>query len=161
MGCFSWRFADKNNKRRLKIDRAAYVMCPDGGILYEPCYNGYGDFAGKDIYDLVADWNRKFLSQNPDFVIKSIGREISSYNWYLYYANLEFSPKEIERRLREDGIWNGCTEYRDIGICIACEDEDNAALPYPIKICQSKPVGTAAYYQGLPASEGDPYQGCD
>lgn len=97
MGCFSWRFADKNNKRRLKIDRAAYVMCPDGGILYEPCYNGYGDFAGKDIYDLVADWNRKFLSQNPYFVIKSIGREISSYNWYLYYATWNF----LRRRLKD------------------------------------------------------------
>ena len=161
MGCFSWRFADMNNKRRLKIGRAAYVICPDGSILYEPCYNGYGDFAGKDIYDSVADWNREFLSQNPDFVIRSTGRKVSSYSWYLYYSNLEFSSREIERRLSEHGIWYICTDYRDIGISIACEDENNAALPYPIKICQSKPIGTVAYYQELPASEGDPYQGCD
>ena len=136
MGCFSWKFADKNNKRRLKIDGAAYVLCPDGTILYEQFYNGYGDFAGKDIYDLAADWNREYLSQNPEFIIKSCGRMVSSFKWYLYYADLKLSPKEIEKRLREDGIWYDSTEYRDIGISIACYDEDNAALPYPIKICQ-------------------------
>lgn len=161
MGCFSWKFADRNNKWRLKIGRAAYVLCPDGTILYECDYNGYGDFAGKDIYDLVADWNREFLSQNPDFVIRSASRNVSSYKWYSCYADLTLSPREIEKRLRTEGVWHDCTEYRDIGIIIACDDENNAALPFPIKICSSKPEGTVQYYQKLPASEGDPYQGCD
>lgn len=161
MGCFSWKFADRDNKRRLKIGREAYVLCPDGTSLYEENYDGYGNFGGKDIYDLVADWNREFLSQNPDFVIRSTGVKVSSYKWYLYYADLALSSKEMEKRLREEGWWYGCTVYRDIGIDIACCDEDNEALQYPIKICSLKPVETTQYYQELPASKGDLYQGCN
>lgn len=113
------------------------------------------------MYDLVSNWNHEFLSQNPDFVIRSTGRKVSSYKWYSCYADLTLTPREIEKRLREEGVWHDCTEYRDIGIDIACDEENNKALPYPIKICNSKPESTAQYYQKLPASKSDPYQGCD
>lgn len=161
MGWTSWKFADRKNRVRLKLGREAYVPCPDGTILYERYYKGYTQFAGKDIFDLVADWNREFLSQNPDFVIVNGGRKVSGYDWYPYYSDLSLSPREIEKRLREEGVWLYCTEYRTIGIDIACDDEANKALPYPIKICQSKPVGTPEYYQKLPASKADPLQGAD
>lgn len=161
MGCFSWKFADRNNRWRLKIGMAAYVLCPDGTTLHEYNYDGHGNFAGKDMYDLVSNWNREFLSQNPDFVIRSTGRKVSSYKWYSCYSDLTLTPREIEKRLREEGVWHDCTEYRDIGIDIACDEENNKALPYPIKICNSKPESTAQYYQKLPASKSDPYQGCD
>lgn len=74
---------------------------------------------------------------------------------------MTLSSREIEKQLREAKIWYDCTEYRDIGINIACYDEDNEALPCPIKICNMRPEGTAKYYKNLPASEGHPYQGLD
>ena len=46
-------------------------------------------------------------------------------------------------------------EYRWIGIELACQDEDNLALPYPIKIARHK----ESIYEECPASFGDPYQG--
>lgn len=160
MGFFSWKFADTKNKKRLIIEKAAYVLCPDGTVLYEPWYNGYGIFAGKDIYDLVADWNREFLSRNPDFIVKSENKKVCDFVWYPKYSDLTLTPREIERQLREEGKWHSSTEFRDIGISIACEDENNKALPYPIKICQSQPEGSPDYYRKLPASKGDPRQGC-
>lgn len=48
------------------------------------------------------------------------------------------------------------TEIRSIGIDIACYDEDNASLPYPIKITSKK---TGICYEELPPSKWDPEQG--
>ncbi len=48
-------------------------------------------------------------------------------------------------------------EYlRDIGIDISCYDEQNTALPYPIKITHDK----NAVYEDCDASLSDPDQGC-
>ena len=33
MGCFSWLFADKDNKTNLRIDRKGYIACPDGSFI--------------------------------------------------------------------------------------------------------------------------------
>ena len=43
----------------------------------------------------------------------------------------------------------------EIGVNIACYDEQNADLPYPIKIAEK-----AALYEMQPASKKDPNQGC-
>lgn len=69
MGSFSWLFADTNNTKNLRADRRGYVACPDGTFICEPCYETYGIFDGKDIYDLVVDWNRKFIAENPDHLL--------------------------------------------------------------------------------------------
>ena len=77
MGCFSWVFCDKGpvrkkndtdvyarptKEQRLMIGEEAYVLIPKefgGGHIYESRYDGYGNFGGKDIFELVADWNRE------------------------------------------------------------------------------------------------------
>lgn len=64
MGSFSWLFADTNNTKNLRANRRGYVACPDGTFICEPCYETYGIFDGKDVYDLVVDWNRKFIAEN-------------------------------------------------------------------------------------------------
>lgn len=63
MGSFSWLFADTNNTKNLRANRRGYVACPDGTFICEPCYETYGIFDGKDVYDLVVDW-RNFLRVN-------------------------------------------------------------------------------------------------
>ena len=64
MGSFSWITCD--TKERIingeKIN--VYVLVPEefgGGNIKETCYGGYGRFGEKDIYDLVAIWNKDFL----------------------------------------------------------------------------------------------------
>lgn len=157
MGQFSWMFADKNNKQALNEGCPAYVALPDGGYIYEPCYDGYGNFGGKDIYNLVADWNREYLSKHPEHDVKShdmYGREIAfpvcRHSWYWKYADLKLTPEEVVKQA-------DLCDYRGIGIDIACYDKQNAALPFPIKICREKP--RPGDYEKLPPSEADPNQG--
>ena len=72
MGCFSWLFADTDNTQNLRIDRAGYIACPDGTFIHEQCYEGYGEFNGQDVYELVVRWNRAFIAENPDFLLPHI-----------------------------------------------------------------------------------------
>ena len=154
MGQFSWMYADTNNEKALLEGGTAYVPLPNGETIEESCYDGYGRFGGQDIYDLVADWNREYLARHPEFEIPGeFGREplrVDRYGWYKHYADLSLSREEVVKRA-------GLYEYRHIGIDIACYDDQNNALPFPIKICKNKPAPGA--YNRLPISWGDPNQG--
>ncbi len=163
MGQFSWMFADTENKVALNEGHEAYLMLPHGGYLYESFYDGYGNFAGKDVYELVAEWNREYLATHPEFVLSSnFGYimtdgsykqhpfKVSENSWYKAYADLTLTKEEVAK---------AACHFRDIGIAIACEDVHNAAIPYPIKVCRRPDTP----YDKLPPSNGDPNQGwgCD
>lgn len=150
MGCFSCTFADYGNMRNLLLGESGYLYCPDGTILHEPSYEGYGEFAGQDMYDLVADWNRPFLSKHPDFEILGMSIPISKAEWYPAYADLSKSREEVIASAA-----SSLCDWRGIGIDIACYNWQNEKLPYPIKIAKKK-IYT---YQELPASHSDPEQG--
>lgn len=157
MGCFSWMFADKDNEKNLKIEHKGYLLLPNGGELKESCYEGYGEFDGQDAYDLVADWNREYLSHHPEFFIPRHGR-VDSFMWYPYYADLSLNRDEVVAKILADPkapYGNRLYEYRFIGIDIACYDDQNAALPYPIKIVSKR----GFKYDEVSASESDPEQG--
>lgn len=81
MGQFSWMYADTMNAKALCEGGTAYVVMPDGGYIYEDDYDGYGRFGGQDVYDLVADWNRKYLSEHPEFLIPSHGGHWVKDEW--------------------------------------------------------------------------------
>lgn len=169
MGSFSWYASD--TRRAIRSGNynpfPVYALRPDGEPLLETNYEGYGRFGGQDIYDLVADWNRKYLAEHPGFLVVQHGRiwseenhsfypagpkRVDEFDWYPLYADLTKSRKDIERELKESGevFW----EYRHIGIEIACYDDQNMNLPYPIKLVE-KPVPYAA----AAASKSDPGQG--
>ena len=175
MGSFSWLYA--NSGKPLNSGMKAYVYTPSGEVIEEKSYDGFGEFGGQDIYDLLADWNREFLSRHPDFLIyqshdekqangtyrKAAPRRIDSFFWYKHYADLSLSRKEVERRSFEDpDNVNKSGEhipfqYRYIGIDIGCGYERNAWLPYPIKIA-TKPNIVDGFIR-LPPSKDDPNQG--
>jgi len=164
MGQFSWMFADTDNEEALNEGHSGYLATPTGPSIFEPCYDGYGRFNGEDAYDLVADWNRSFLAKNPDYLVPQHGSwlkadgtwekaealPVSEFKWYKAYANLSLNREEV---VKEADLY----EYRYIGIDIACYDDQNAKLPFPIKVCKD-PANAIQYYQ-LPASENDPNQG--
>ena len=76
MGQFSWLDCMNHETQiinGLELDVFALVPADFGGTnIRECCYDGYGNFGGYDIYDLVANWNRKYLAENPDFVIPQL-----------------------------------------------------------------------------------------
>lgn len=167
MGSFSWYASDTHRAIRSANPFPVYALQPDGEPLLEKKYDGDGRFGGQDIYELVADWNRKFLAEHPSFLIAQHGvvwsgengayfpaplRRVDSFDWYPLYADLTKSRRDIEHELYECGtpFW----DYRHIGIEIACGDDRNTALPFPIKLVEvSVPYAEAA------ASKIDPEQG--
>lgn len=176
MGSFSWLFADKENKKPLEIGMTGYLICPNNKAVKTPDggYDGYGCFGEHekeeiDVYEAVANWNREILSKQPDRKIPQHGRvfneqtqsyedeaprALSSYAWWKYYSDLELMPSEISARMRADGY--KFFDYRYIGIALSCYDDQNAALPYPIKIAST---GFGMLYEQLPPSKLDPDQG--
>ena len=187
MGSFSWLYCDQG---KIKTDYSGYPYprkgqrlisysraCP-ASVLFPKEFGGkraqidvdryddYGQFGGEDIYCLVADWNRKWLSEHPEYKRPSdlayercypghSAKKISEYPWWPFYSDLSLSRKDVVRKWRESAPDGSCVEYRLIGINIACRDGDNAALPYPIKIAKNP----NSVYEECPASYRDPYQG--
>ncbi len=159
MGCFSWMFADRGNQESLRIGSRGYVACPDGRYIETRSYGGYGRFSGQDVYNLVVDWNRAKLKEiladrefhpsiceKPFFVTeKFVDSLMESDKKAQEYIDDCINPDSY---LRTD--WK-----REFGIYLACYDEDNESLPFPIKITKT----TDYCYEELPASEGDPDQG--
>lgn len=57
MGCFSW-FTQDTNHRIVNNEPFRVVMTDNKGNQYvEECYEGYGEFGGKDYYELLAEMN--------------------------------------------------------------------------------------------------------
>lgn len=160
MGFFSWMFADTGNTEALKVGKPAYLVWPDGSVTYIHRYDGYGRFDSYEIHKLVVDWNKDFLS--VDNLIKPERNEYDEQKYfdsamrrYEYGCNRlndfisGMSDEEMHARYGRD--WK-----LEIGIDISDEDEQNASLKYPIRICKEEPKDISA----LPASKSDPLQGC-
>lgn len=163
MGQFSWKYTDMHNRSALKIFGKAYIPCPDGSTIYEGCYGGYGLFGGHDIYELVADWNKEYLSEGnirkPDKMLLENMKEMPAHyqkimQFYQFKCKRlkDFVEGKSEEQMNE---LYGTDWKRNIGIDIACENEANAALKFPIKICKEKPES----YEQYKASRTDPFQG--
>ena len=151
MGQFSWLYAD--TKKQVLDNRVAdtYLLVPQpfqekyGEYIYEDCYDGYGHFGRYDIYILIAEWNRDFIPE--------ICRRIKNSEWVSTSKN-EIGEIKLLQKYYKRGEEIEYEEMRNIGILMACYDEDNAALLYPIKIT-SKPMA----YEEAEASLSDPDQG--
>ena len=167
MGQFSWITCDTKRQVIDNKRKDVYVLIPlefSGGHITEPCYDGYGTFGGHDIYDLVADWNKQYVTADILQVPKreQWGTDPDSED------NFSFALDEYKRacrrldyfkRLPDDVMEMKYGKYfkREIGIDIACRDEQNAALKYPIKIAELKD----SVYESCPESKRDPNQGWD
>lgn len=147
MGQFSWIYSDTCKQLLDDVHADTYLLVPKpfqekyGNAIYENCYDGYGRFGGHDVYDLIPEWNKEMI---PEII-----RRIKNGNWYCSTSenditNLQayYEGKEIDCELR----W--------LGIVMACYDEDNAALEYPIKITTRE-----MEYEEVASSLSDPNQG--
>jgi len=154
MGQFSWLDCKTREQVIDGEERNSYVLVPEefgGGHFEEPWYEGYGCFGGHDVYELVADWNRATLDLDAS----------SSKGWCEWHCG----SAERARRFFDDFKANvgdatmreryGEDYKRTVGIVIACYDDDNAALKYPIKITHDP----EAVYEDCEPSKSDPNQG--
>ena len=147
MGQFSWIYSDTN--KQLVDDKVAdtYLLVPKafqhiyGKAIYEGCYDGYGNFGEYDVYDLVAEWNKACI---PEII-----RRIKNGTWHCKVKDSDITNLRYYYMDEEFDC-----ELRWLGIIMACYDEDNFALEYPIKI-----TSKAMEYEHADASRTDPDQG--
>lgn len=143
MGQFSW--LDCKTERQILDNwvKDVYVLIPmefGGGHIKETCYDGYGHFGGHDIYDLVVDWNAKYLD-----IVRN-----NKDAWICEWV----TAMEKDFKAVENGTPTSRPK-RTIGIALACYDEDNMRLRYPIKITHDP----NARYEECAPSKSDPNQG--
>ena len=115
------------------------VVCPDDTHIIEENYDGYGNFDGKDIYELVVDWNKPYLEK--------IFEEIEEYiePWEKPLIPIAIAYMNDDERLLQKELEKAKQDFpyierdwkRDIGIAIACEDKCAEIIPYPIKIVKN------------------------
>lgn len=148
MGFFSWIYSDIN-KQLMAMEMAdTYLLVPEefqdeyGKYIKEGFYQGYGRFGGYDIYDLIPEWNKEMIPEIID--------RIQQGKW-------ECTTDKVSTIKNLRNYYEGkpiTCELRWLGIVLACYDEDNESLKYPIKIT-SKPME----YKDVTASKTDPNQG--
>lgn len=156
MGQISWLDCKTGKQIVNNRFRDVFVLVPKeygGKSIREDCYDGYGNFRGKDIYCLIADWNKAMIPE----IMKKIEEGV-------WECDVRDGEKQMlmnfynDRPLNE-GI-NGkqrfmMVEKRTVGIIMACYDKDNARLDYPIKITYNP----RAVYEDCKPSLRDPDQG--
>ena len=152
MGQFTFITCDTKKKIKPEVRKAYYVLIPKefgGGHYKEEFYDGYGHFAGHDIYDLVADWNKQSITKNHlnKPIRTSWSMDEEGEFWYekalqAYKESLR-RIKDFKKMSAKQMIEKYGAEYkRMIGIDISCFDFQNEKLQYPIKIAESE---TAIY----------------
>lgn len=147
MGQFSWIYSDTNKQLIDNRRTDTYLLVPEpfqnkyGKAVYTDYYDGYGHFGKYDIYDLIIEWNKEMI---PEIICR-----IKNGNWHC-----ETRWVDVENLQNfYDGKEITC-ERRWLGIVIACYDEDNFALKYPIKITTKE-----LDYKDVSPSYSDPNQG--
>ena len=147
MGQFSWIYSDTDKQLVDNKKADAYLLVPPpfqekyGKTIYEGCYDGYGHFGKYDVYDLIIEWNKHMI---PEII-----ERIETGKWRC--DSNESNVRNLQNYY--DGKELDC-ELRLLGIVIACYDEDNFVLEYPIKITSKE-----MEYDEASPSKGDPYQG--
>lgn len=146
MGCFSWNFCNRKGAMVIGDEQDACFLIPKEFVkhygaeyIYQNWYDGYGMFGEYDVYVEVAKWNREYL--------KEIYERMSDDE--LVFASVSDIEAFMKGRLDDE------EKIRNIGIDIACGNEQNCILPYPIKIA-SRPCDYKNCYPSLT----DPNQGC-
>ena len=98
MGFFSWETSDTNksipNIYSSRETFPVYLLLPDGGLIKETTYEGYGIFGGKDVYALVANWNVPDLCNGNESHDRNIGIDIACAA--KQNANLQYPIKFVE-----------------------------------------------------------------
>lgn len=147
MGQFSWIYSDTCKQLLDDVEADTYLLIPKpfqnkyGKAIYESCYDGYGRFGGYDVYDLIPEWNKEMI---PEII-----QRIKNGNWHCSACENEITNLQAYYEGKEINC-----ELRWLGIIMACYDEDNAALKYPIKITTKM-----MEYEKVAPSLSDPNQG--
>lgn len=114
MGQFSW-FTQDTNHRIVNGEEHKVIMTDNNGRKYvEQCYEGYGEFGGKDYYELLAEMNGLGSDRDAGIQLAFEGSPIGA------------NPNCLHPSITESGEYMGGkapTADPDQGFPL-CDDED-------------------------------------
>lgn len=148
MGYYTFSFADRPLKytkdgdiaARCKLPYGGYgrLLCPDGTSIPEPSYDGYGEFGGKDVFELLADWNKSAIPG----LVKSGAMDGAWENDCVAPIALAFAADDRDALqaaiadAKGKGFFVNDEEWkRIVGIWLNSADD---AIPFPIKIVSTR-----------------------
>ena len=114
-------------------------------------YAGLWDFEKKELKEAGAT-EEEIAEKDNAARKKHYNNEVARYKQSI--QRLKDFSEEVDEGVMRNRY--GDDYLRLIGISIACYDEQNAKLKYPIKITRDE----NAVYEDCKPSKGDPYQGC-
>ena len=129
MGFFSWLTCDTNesisNRHSIHGPLTAYALIPKefgGGFLKEENYDGYGVFGGRDIFALVANWNKPDACTGDDEEDRMLGIDLyyDRNNPIKYGIKIASKPMEYE----DAEISDDCPD-QGYFYCYGEEDEED------------------------------------
>ena len=151
MGIFTWTDARLNLANRdgeykdseiCMYGEYCKIVCPDDSVIATTYYHGDGMFGCTDAYDVVVDWNRDDLKAIAERK-KNDSFDKELYDIAIMYADGS-SEEDVTRYVKKQVKEGKMSPYlidewkRNIGIMLCCDDEDNLALKYPLKITRTK-----------------------
>jgi hypothetical protein len=74
MGFFSWKTSEGQSIANAYSERPTFtvwMVLPDGKKYQEDCYEGYGEFGGKDVFEVISELNG--YEGNDDEDMRSYG----------------------------------------------------------------------------------------
>jgi hypothetical protein len=97
MGFFSWRTQDTDksiaNKYSIRSTFRVQMMDDKGNVWTENDYDGYGEFGGKDYYELLAEMNGVHID-----------KDIENYSDKMRMAGIELAFNENPMGIGTDGV---------------------------------------------------------
>lgn len=145
MGSFSFMYADggKENQANMVPGDRVRVLIPSifGGGALNGVYDDYGNVAfsdgsSVDVYELIALWNS---AEVRAAAVEATGKPMGD--------------------VTVEGTNGVLTPFaRNVGIRIACYDDDMVSLSYPLRVVRGDNL-TASYEMVEGVSVGDPNQG--
>ncbi len=189
MGCYSWMDCCDSKNNIKSTNKTCYVLVPEeftnvlGERIKENFYDCYGHFGGYDIFELIAEWNKEYLSEDlleeapklEDFGglyefekedLRKEGKSEAEIEALELAQKQEYFDRALARRER---LINSMRDYKagmyaddlelkygdDWKRTIGIYIEESEKLPYPIKITYNED----AIYEDCARSERDPDQG--
>lgn len=129
MGQFSWFTQDTHH--RIVVDEKHEVIMTDnkGNQYVEHCYEGYGEFGGKDYYELLAEMNGLGSDRNAGIALAFEGSRIGA------------NPNCLHPSISESGeYFDGCPPMYDPdqGFDLhECDDEEYCDEYYGNDYCDN------------------------
>ena len=110
MGFFSWKTQDTNKsipniEQSTRDTFTVYLRDDKGNVWKEEAYSGYGDFGGKDYYELLAEMNGLGSDRDAGMNLAFDSERNADARWPALTENIDAEVTGKPRECRHQGFF--------------------------------------------------------